>query len=78
MSRKIDTGVYSQSTQIKYSFNFKRPTHDSFMEIKQRLEELSGGHSWTKTEVMEWLVNLGAHTLKKQETLAVKRFNTQQ
>ena len=78
MSRKKKTGVYSQSKMTKYSFNFKRPTHDSFMEIKQRLEELSGGHSWTKTEVMEWLVSLGTHTLKKQETLAIKRFNTQQ
>lgn len=77
MSRKKKTGVYSQSKMTKYSFNFKKPTHDSFTEIHQRLEELSGGASWTKTETMEWLVNLGVHTLKQQEYLAVKRFNTQ-
>ena len=77
MSRKKETGAYSQSKQTKYSFNFKKPTHDSFIEIHQRLEELSVGDSWTKTETMEWLVNLGIHTLRKQETLAIKRFNTQ-
>lgn len=77
MSRKKKTGVYSQSKMTKYSFNFKKPTHDSFAEVHQRLEALSGGASWTKTETMEWLVNLGVHTLKQQEHLAVKRFNTQ-
>lgn len=77
MSRRKETGVYSQSKMTKYSFNFKKPTHDGFTDIHQRLETLSGGDSWTKTEVMEWLVNLGVHTLQKQETLAIKRFNTQ-
>ena len=77
MSRKKDTGIYSQSTQTKHSFNFRQPTNDYFYEIHRRLEELSGGDKWTKTETMEWLINLGVYTLKKQEHLAVKRFNTQ-
>jgi hypothetical protein len=78
MSRKKETGIYSQSKMTKYSFNFKKQTHESFIEVHKRLEELSGGDSFTKTDVMEWAINLAEYTLKKREELVIKRFNTQQ
>jgi hypothetical protein len=64
MSRKKDTGVYSQSTQTKHSFNFRQPTNDYFYEIHRRLEELSGGDNWTKTEVINFAIGFTAKSLE--------------
>lgn len=77
MSKCKETGVYSQGKGKPYSFKLKSEYDDLFKHIHYTLELLNGGESLTKTQVMEWMMNVAAQSLTEAEHKAMKQYRMQ-
>lgn len=72
----MKTGVWTQSTMQKVSFNFKPEVQELFTNIHSTLEVLNG-EEMTKTQVMEWALLVAAKQLADAETRAMKQYRMQ-
>jgi hypothetical protein len=63
LSVNRETGRYTQSTRPKCSFNLTETGSNQLREIMKRLQRITGGDKWTKTEAINFAIDFTARSL---------------
>lgn len=72
MSLNKETGKHSQSILPKCSFNLKTENVERLEAITKELERLTGNSRWTKTEVINFAIELAFRNLPLYEKRPTK------
>lgn len=73
MSVNKETGRHTQSTRPKCSFNLTETGSNQLREMMKRLQSITGGNNWTKTEAINFAIDFTAKSLDSVIEPNIKR-----